>query len=176
MDINEFIEQSAGKWFSQRTSYNLAHNQADNSKADVTIEMIENGDRDLITLCQQQNISANGNLRATRISWDNSVDWGKPKQTGMAHLVLIPDPDNTEVGKLIRAIAIPGQTSKVGRYILGQDLALTLIVEDDNTYFEERQWFASPNLRLRTTVFRHAEGVAHTSFYSEIRKAIPKEE
>jgi phycoerythrin-associated linker protein len=174
MDIKEFVALSEGKWFSQRTSYYFDNDKAENSKADITIEIIDREDGDLIQLCQDSKISANGDLKATKISWDNSVDWGKPKQTGSSKLVLIPDSDNAGVGKLIGSIALPGKTSQVGRYILGDDEALTLIVEDGTTYFEERQWFASPNLRLRTTVSKNADGVTQTSFYSEIRKAPPK--
>jgi phycoerythrin-associated linker protein len=175
MDIKEFVALSEGKWFSQRTSYYFDNDKTENSKADVTIEAVDREDKDLIQLCQDNKIFADKDLKATKISWDNSVDWGKPKQAGSAKLVLIPDLDNAGIGKMISAIAVPGQTPKVGRYILGEDEALTLIVEDEATYFEERQWFASPNFRLRTTVSKNADGVTQTSFYSEIRKAPPKE-
>jgi phycoerythrin-associated linker protein len=175
MDIKEFVALSEGKWFSQRTSYYFDNDKAENSKADVTIEAIDREDGDLIKLCQDNKISANGDLKATKISWDNSVDWGKPKQTGSAKLILIPNSDNAGVGKIINSIASPGQTPKVGRYILAEDEALTLIIEDGTMYFEERQWYASPNLRLRTTVSKNADGVTQTSFYSEIRKALPKD-
>ena len=64
----------------------------------------------------------------------------------------------------------------MGHYTLGQDEALTLIIETEDIYAEERQWFASENLKLRTIMMRHNDGTQQTSFYSEIRKAPPKEE
>ncbi|MFM6057781.1 MAG: phycobiliprotein lyase, partial [Microcystis aeruginosa] len=36
----------------------------------------------------------------------------------------------------------------------------------------ERIWFASPNLRLRTSIIQSANGDRQTVFYSEIRKMI----
>jgi phycoerythrin-associated linker protein len=174
MDIKEFLALSEGKWFSQRTSYHLNDGKTENSKADLAIELISEDDRDLLALCQNNKIELNGELKATKISWDNSVDWGKPKQQGSSRLVLIPDASDAKTGKLIGAIATPGKSPKVGRFAIGNDETLTLIIENEDSYFEERQWFASSNLRLRTTLYRNGNGVELTCFYSEIRKAQPK--
>ncbi len=174
MDIKEFLALSEGKWFSQRTSYHLNDGKTENSKADLAIELISEDDRDLLALCQNNKIELNGELKATKISWDNSGDWGKPKQQGSIELVLIPDAGDGKTGKLIGAIATPGKSAKVGRFAIGNDETLTLIIENGDSYFEERQWFASPNLRLRTTLSRNGNGVELTCFYSEIRKVQPK--
>lgn len=174
MDIKEFLALSEGRWFSQRTSYHLNDGKTENSKADLAIELISENDRDLLALCQNNKIELNGELKATKISWDNSVDWGKPKQQGSIELVLIPDTGDAKTGKLISDLATPGKSGKVGRFALGNDETLTLIIENGDSYFEERQWFASPNLRLRTTLHKNGNGVELTCFYSEIRKVQPK--
>ena len=41
---------------------------------------------------------------------------------------------------------------------------------------EERQWFASDNFKMRTTVVQYQDGTKKTSFYSEIRKAPPQKD
>jgi len=41
MDINTFIEKTAGSWFSQRTTYNINKEAVDNSKANLNINLLE---------------------------------------------------------------------------------------------------------------------------------------
>ncbi len=48
MDIQEFFELSAGKWFSHRTSHHLAFKQAEDGKSDITIEMMAKDDPEVI--------------------------------------------------------------------------------------------------------------------------------
>ena len=170
MNLKEFLNLSAGKWFSQRTNY-LVGGEADNSKADITIEPICPEDSKAVELCKKHGLDPQLSLGGTVQSWDNSVDWGKPKQVGSATMVLVSDSDDDTRGKLIRP-----QDSKVcGHYVLGADEALTLSIKTDEMQAEERQWFASENLRMRTTVVKFDDGRKQTSFYSEIRKAAPKE-
>ena len=171
MDIKEFLDLTIGKWFSQRASYHLDRQKAEHSKGELTIEMLSVDNSEILNLCEQHQINPHNSLGGIKTSWDNSVDWGKPKQKGSTIITVIPDVDNPQVGKLV------GQNQvNAGRYILGNDEALTLIIEDGKIYSEERLWFASPNLRLRTTIFKYADGFSTTSFYSEIRKIPPKKE
>ena len=56
-----------------------------------------------------------------------------------------------------------------GRYKIGSDDALTLTTEYETTWYEERLWFASPNLRMRVSVVKRIGGFSTASFTSEIR-------
>ncbi len=174
MDIKEFLELSTGNWFSQRTSYNLEREKFENNKSEITIEMLSQDHPEVVKLCEQHKINPNVSLGGIKASWDNSVDWGKAKQKGSTLVIPIPDADRPQVGKLLQAMGNLQKTLIAGRYIMGDDRALTLIVEQGITYSEERLWFASPNLRLRTSIVKHAGGFSTTSFYSEIRKVPPK--
>ncbi|MCW6036221.1 phycobiliprotein lyase [Spirulina subsalsa FACHB-351] len=167
MDINEFLEQCAGKWFSQRTSYQLVGTEVDNSKSDLTVEILPPQDPTVASLSASEQITPEQILGGLKMSWDNSVDWGKPKQVGFSLMVMVPDSNNQAEGQLIRSA--PPQPTHHGRYILADD-TLTLIIEEDSTYAEERIWFASPNLRLRTSLVRQGETFVQTGFYSEIRR------
>jgi len=40
MDVKEFFQLSAGKWFSQRTSHHLAFKQSESGKSDLKIDML----------------------------------------------------------------------------------------------------------------------------------------
>ncbi len=170
MDLKKFLDLSEGRWFSQRTNYLLGGDKADNSKADITIEVMANDDSRAIELCQKHHLDPKLIIGGTVQSWDNSVDWGKDKQVGSATVVLVGNPDSDRTGKIIR----PQDTKVCGHYLLGADEALTLTIENDRMYAEERQWFASDNFKMRTTVVKYHDGRKQTSFYSEIRKAAPK--
>ena len=172
MNLQKFLDLSAGKWFSQRTNYLLGGDKADNSKADITIEAIATDDTRATQLCQKHNLDPSLIVGGTVQSWDNSVDWGKDKQVGSATIVLVSNPDDDRTGKVLRP-----QDSKVcGHYALGADEALTLTIDNGEMYAEERQWFASDNLRMRTSLVKYQDGRQQTSFYSEIRRAAPKED
>jgi hypothetical protein len=173
MNIKEFLNLSAGNWFVQRTNYQLNAGEADNSKADITVEFLSSDDAQVIQICEQNNIDASLSLGGTKYSWDTSVDALKPKQKGSSLLILIPNSNEPQTGKLLKQSKNINENNSFGRYILGQDLALTLIVETENIYAEERQWFASDNLKFRTTIVKDSNGNTQTSFYSEIRKAPP---
>lgn len=175
MGTEEFLELCAGKWFSLRTGYRLDNAKVDNSKSEITIERLSRDRSEVITLCQQHNINPNETLGGTKAFWENPADGLKPKQIGSATIVFVPDSDRSQIGKLLSA---SGNTScpVVGHYVLGNDEALTLIVEGEKTYSEERLWFASPNLRLRTSLVKNSHGLSRTAFYSEIRRVVKKEE
>lgn len=170
MNIEKFLSLSEGRWFSQRTNYFLSENESDSSKADITIEFVAPDDSKAIELCQKNNLDPKLIVGGTVQSWDNSVDWGKTKQVGSATIILVADPQGDRTGKLIR------QNSQRGHYVLGEDEALTLFIETDEMYAEERQWFASDNFKMRSIVVKYSDGRKQTSFYSEIRKAPPKKD
>jgi hypothetical protein len=173
MDIKEFLQLSSGKWFSLRTIYLLDAEQNDNSKADLDLQLIDSQTSEIINLCQEHNFNPD---RATglKISWDNSVDWGKTKQVGSVILLVIPDADNARIGTLIQSSL--GKKANLGRYEISLDDVLTLTLQDGEIVSQERQWFASENLRLRSTLVEGSDRVQQTSFYSEIRKLAPKVE
>jgi phycoerythrin-associated linker protein len=175
MNPEKFLSLSAGKWFSQRTSYFLDQNQCSSSKADLTIELLTADDPRVLELAQKHSLDSNLIVGGTVQNWDNSVDWGKnaqDQQVGSAMIVLVSNPDSDTTGKLLR----PNDSKVCGHYALGADEALTLTIETDNLQAEERQWFASDNLKMRTTVVTHSNGTKQTSFYSEIRKAVSSEQ
>lgn len=165
MDIKEIIELCSGKWFSQRTSF---QSKLESSKSEITIEFIAPDHPEVVQLCQQYQIDPTLALGGTKASWDNSVDWGKPKQTGSSLLVWIPQANEPKNGQILRSM---GQRHLAqGQYTLGSDDALTLSLKEDDRHSEERIWFASPNLRLRTSLVKQSNQSNQMAFYSEIRK------
>ena len=170
MDIKEFLKQSAGKWFSQRTRYDLNGEKAENNKSDLVIEILSEGNPELVQFCQQNQLDPQLIILGKKISWDNSVDWGKTKDLGSAIVFFLLDSADLNRGKIMRSDNSQPPQFIPGRYLFGEDEALTLILETETFSFEERIWFASPNLRLRTTVLKNDNEASKTTFYSEIRR------
>ncbi len=166
MDVIEFFELSAGKWFSQRTVHNLNSGELQAGKSDLKIEILTASDAAVVKLCQQHSINpASTGLKGVRISWDGIPDRDKAKQIGSTILAIVPNPDNPSVGQVL-------QDKGNSRYVMGGDDVLTLITESDTIQAEERLWYLMPNLRLRTSIVKQANGKEQASFCSEIRMGV----
>ncbi len=173
MDIQAFLELCVGQWFSQRSTYQFKTQKAESHKSELTIESLENDHSLVISLCQQHHIAPEKAIAGQKISWNNSVDWGKPKQIGTAIMIVIPDDNMPYTGQILQSFQ--SQPASQGSYSLGEDEALTLTLNRGDFSLEERLWFASPNLRLRTSLMKGQNGYNRTAFYSEIRKIPPQE-
>ncbi len=171
MDINEFLQSCVGNWFSQRSSYHFEQQQGKSDKSELAIEWLSSDAPEVINLCQTHQINPKTTLGAQKVSWDNSSDWGKAKQVGSSVLVFISDTPQSSQG-----LIFSNSCQTLGKYELRGDESLFLILEDSQKSIEERIWFASPNLRLRTSIIKHPQGFNRTAFYSEIRKLPPKEQ
>lgn len=178
MDIIEFFEQSAGKWFSQRTLHNLTSGKLQAGKSEIKIEILPASDPAVIKLCSEHSLNpASAPLAGVRITWNPIAD--KNQKNGSTVLVPIPNSENPKTGKLLQST---GPASKISsgklaasittRYIIGEDDVLTLIGESEGFYAEERLWYLIPNLRIRTSVVTEPSGMTVASFCSEIRMGV----
>jgi hypothetical protein len=168
MDIREFFEQSCGKWFSQRTSQHLSFNQSEWGKSDLWIELLPADDQDLIQLCEQENLNLGPTLWGVRVTWEGFVGQDPAKQHGKTVLIPVANREDSNQGKMLRKTLSPDAALATGDYLLAEDV-LTMSTNYEGMTAEERLWFASPNLRLRTSVLRRQDSFSSTSFCSEIR-------
>lgn len=172
MDIQTFLSQWAGKWFSQRSHYDFSQQVADNQKSELTVETFLSPSAELSSLVQTTPWAADQVLGALKLGWDTSVDWGKPKQTGGQVYLFLTAPTLNH-GPLWRSPARPGEPACQGSYTLNHDESLVLVLTQGDFQIEERHWFASPNLRFRTSLILQNQQYSHSAFYSEIRKLPP---
>lgn len=170
MNINTFLDKVVGDWFSQRTTYNISQDEVDNSKANLTINFLSPTESQVTQLSEHNNLNLDLSLGAIASYWDNSPDWGKPKQMGSSLMLIFRDDNDHNTGKIARQLN--DNQILTGKYILAEDESLTLIIEENNQYIEERIWFASDNLRLRNTIVKDNDKVTQTCFYSEIRRIV----
>ena len=169
MNIEEFFQLSAGKWFSHRTSQHLAFNKSEDSKSDIIIETLALDDPKVIKLCQQYEINPSSASCAAEITWNSTMEKDQPKHSGSTVLVSVTDADNPDEGKLLREIVDTDKTPVAGHYKFDSDGTLILTIENETMSLEERLWFASPNLRMRVNILKSFGGFSIASFTSEIR-------
>lgn len=169
MNITEFFQQSSGKWFSQRTSHHLAFKQSESGKSDIVIETLAKDAPEVIKLCEQYEIDPSLALCGARVTWNGTMEWDEEKHVGSTVLVPVADADKPNEGKLLREQGYAEKAPVAGRYVMGDDDSLTLITDYETMYSEERLWFASPNLRLRTSILKRFGGFSMATFCSEIR-------
>ncbi|WP_413175566.1 phycobiliprotein lyase [Anabaena azotica] len=169
MNIEEFFELSAGKWFSHRTSHHLAFKQAEDGKSDIVIETLAADHPEVVKLCEQYEVHPSAASCGARVTWKGTMEWDEEKHEGSTVLVTVPDADKPGEGKLLREMGYAEKAPVAGTYKIGEDGALTLITEYETMWSEERLWFASPNLRMRVSVLKRFGGFSMASFTSEIR-------
>ncbi|BAY66249.1 hypothetical protein NIES22_63620 [Calothrix brevissima NIES-22] len=169
MNIEEFFELSAGKWFSHRTSHILASQESESGKSNIIIEMLTADLPEVIKLCQINEVNPSHVGCAIKVTGSSAIAGDKEKHSGTNILVSIPDADNPNQGNFLWDKGNAEKASVAGRYTLGSDEALTLTIQSETISTQERLWFASPNLRMRVSVIKHQGGYSLTSFTSEIR-------
>ncbi len=171
MDVKEFFELSVGKWFSQKTSHHLTLKQSEHGKSDLVIGILPSDDPQVVQLCQQAGIDVGSISAAVKYSWKGTSQWdAQPQnaanQQGETIVVSIPETPAARQGKLIRSTTA---APIIAQYTLGDDDALNLVTQDEHQRAEERVWFESNNVRVRTTIITQLNGESLASFYSEIR-------
>ncbi|AFZ45875.1 Protein of unknown function CpeS/Ycf58 [Halothece sp. PCC 7418] len=175
IDIKTFFEQSAGKWFTQRTQYNLADKKVDNSQAQLTVELLDPNDSAIAQLYEQGSNQLQPHLSLEERLLDVAgakISWEAEGEKGSNLILFITHDETKQNGQLIQKRMNSEQSATVGNFVIGEDEALILsTTAETNSMIKERVWFAHPNLRLRTVWQENASGhQGWVMFYSEIRR------
>ncbi len=163
MDIKEFFQLCAGKWFSQRTSHPIPPEQLEAGRSDLWVDLLPADDPKVGQLCDRVGTDKSHAILGVSIRWEGIVGADPDKKKGSTLMIPLSD------GTFVQNNNTPGSTPMKGTYVLGNDDALTLVTESDTLHAEERIWFASSNLRLRNSTIRYPDGSGLASFCSEIR-------
>ena len=159
MDIHSFLSQCAGQWFSQRSLYDFSQQVADHQKSELTVETLFSAGEEIQALLQTTPFQADQVLGALKLTWDTSVDWGKPKQTGSQWYLFLASAQPNQ-GQLWRSPTTSGEPAGQGSYALNPDESLVFALNFflstlNNGWFAALQWVITltiPYLVYRLTV------------------------
>ncbi|HEY9824125.1 MAG TPA: phycobiliprotein lyase [Stenomitos sp.] len=174
MDIQSFFQLCDGRWTSQRTVHNLVEQKNQSARSELLSDFWEPTQPEVIELCQTNGLDPSLAIGGLQIHWSEVGDAYqsrfKPRNEGNMLWVPVMDNPSTTTGQLIRRL---NGKDMIGTFSLGEDEAMSFTFTGDGFTSEERFWFASPNLRLRSSITRRDETVCLTTFCSEIRMIKP---
>ncbi|MDB9516696.1 phycobiliprotein lyase [Roseofilum reptotaenium CS-1145] len=165
MNITEFLQQTAGKWFSQRTAHPVESSQTQTGKSTLYVDFLASDDPKVKALSDRQGL--NNVLGGTLVTWEATIDPSAQFYKGERLLVWVGDSDvqNPQRGKFFSSL----EGSPPGSFSLDEDEILTLRIESQGQVSEDRIWFASPNFRLRTSFTQVSGETVFASLCTEIR-------
>ncbi|MGB3135210.1 MAG: phycobiliprotein lyase [Nodosilinea sp.] len=170
MDIVNFFESLAGKWFSQRTTHNLTSQSSQAGQSNLLIDFLPSTDGDLADVCTPLGLGADQIACGLRVHQDSQID-GQTQTLQSTALMAFCRPTEADEGVLVQAVA--SSPTVQGSYWLEDDV-LTIVTPTKAGQVEERLWFVNPNLRMRTSVLKTGDAVKMASFCSEIRMGVAK--
>lgn len=165
MDIVSFVETLTGKWFSQRTTHYLASQRSKAGQSNLLIEFLPATDASLVQVCKAQGQDPAHIACGLKVDQDSRLD-GDTSNTQRTTVMVMLQPAADGKGMLLQAS--PKEPVAQGEYGLENEV-LTLTTQTPDGTVQERLWFANPNLRMRTSVFKVDDTEQMASFCSEIR-------
>ncbi|MEO0539282.1 MAG: phycobiliprotein lyase [Cyanobacteria bacterium P01_A01_bin.105] len=162
-DIVNFFEKLAGRWFSQRTTHYLTEQTSKAGKSELEIDFLAPDQAAVTRLCNQASVDPGSALCGLSIAQKSTIEGHAKQRIRTTLIVPVADEDNT-TGRLLYS----EENAPRCTYQFEQDV-LTLTTADDRVCTEERWWFITDNLRMRTQMVKPKEGPDLASFCSEIR-------
>ena len=175
MDAMEFFRQSAGHWCSQRTTHHLAFRRAETGSSAIFVEPLDAADARILEICQMHNVDPSTAIGGAFVRWQSTMAWDKEDENheGTTIFALVPDRDNPQQGTLLRERGYAEIVPIAGRYHIDAEGALVLVTDYETMTTLERFWFASPNMRLRTSTVQRFGGFNTATFCTEVRSVEP---
>jgi hypothetical protein len=100
------------------------------------------------------------------MAWDRE---GEENHEGKTIFAIVPDVDNPRQGKLLRERGYAEIMPVVGEFHMDEEDGLVLTTEYETMSSIERFWFASPNMRMRTSTVKRFGGFSTASYCVESR-------
>lgn len=165
MEIVNFFETLAGKWFSQRTTHYLKSQTSRSGQSNLLIEFLPQFDPAVVRLCEQLSQDSQQAVCGLKLNHDSRMDGDVDNTKSTSYLVAM-HPNDQGRGRLLQ-LGTDGKPSQ-GEYLLENEV-LSMVTAIDGGQVEERLWYVNPNLRMRTSTLTQDGAILLSSFCSEIR-------
>ena len=171
MDAMEFFQLSAGKWRSWRTTHHLAFKLAETGESEIQVATLAADHPQVVEICQLHQVDPSLAAGGALVSWQGTMAWDKDDEnhSGSTVMVIVPEPDNSRQGQLLRERGYAETAPVAGRYLIDDEDGLVLITEYETMSSEERFTFAGADLRMRTSAVKRFGGFTTASFCVETR-------
>ncbi len=176
MDAKEFFQHSAGQWKSQRTTHHLPFRRAETGGSDIYVEYLDKAHPKVVEICEIHDTDPNLTVGGAFVSWNGSMAWDKEDENheGTTVFALVPEAEDPRKGKLLRERGYAEIVPVAGHYEMDDEEGLVLVTEYETMSIIERFWFASPDIRMRTSTVKRFGGFNTATFCIEVR-AKPEE-
>ncbi|MGJ3253158.1 MAG: phycobiliprotein lyase [Elainellaceae cyanobacterium] len=171
MDAMEFFQLSAGQWRSQRTTHHLPFRRSETGDSEIWVEAFPADHPKVVEICQLHDVDPSLASGGAFVKWQGSMAWDREDDNhqGTTVFALVPDPGNPQQGRLLRERGYAEIVPIIGRYHIDDEGGMVLVTDYETMSSIERFWFASPNLRLRSSTVKRFGGFSTASFCAESR-------
>jgi hypothetical protein len=169
----EFFQLSSGRWRSLRTTHHLAFRRCEVGESEIQVESLAANHPKVIEICELHQIAPHLAIGGAFVSWKGGMAWDKEDENheGSTVFALIPDVDSPHQGILLRERGYAEIVPVAGHYQMDDEDGLVLTTDYETMSSIERFWFASPNLRMRTSTVKRFGGFSTTTFCTEFQIA-----
>ena len=176
MRIDEFINRSIGEWKSMRTGHTLSFYQFENIISKINVQALRVSDPEVKICLDIHEHSKNNLVSPFKMYWEGESDWKGNHESALSSgsCVLVPIPSSESEGIILRSQGYMEKTKALSSYKFLPDETLILVTSYSHSITEERIWFASNNVRCRSSIVKTkgSEALLQTSFASEVRRII----
>lgn len=173
MNISQFVEQSIGRWRSQRSAHHLAFQHFEAVLSVIDIVMLERNDVRVVELCKQHGVEPELAVSPFYMQWEGESDWDEAAPPVKGETILVPVLESADGrrGQLLRSQGYAEEMAAIGQFWFTDDDVFVLETPYDRAAAEERIWFVNPKLRMRVSMIKTSggSGVVTASFASEIQ-------
>jgi hypothetical protein len=169
----EFLEASRGVWLTRRAVHHLDHQDDEFGDSNLVIEPFPASDPAVAEICQALGIDAATAAGEARFWWESNLKPLSRSDDQAAVLVDIPLAEDSRRGFLVRDKGYVEKQPVLSAYAFSEDGVMTVTTRYDTNVGTERCWFVTDQVRMRVSSVQCMDGVAMTTYCTELRCPSP---